>query len=63
MAKKSKLTEVPKIDRSWEISDAMRTLQRAEEIKKDKFLMGGIKKSLNTIGSVIGKPSTSKKKK
>ena len=62
MAKKSKSISTPTIDRSWEISDAMRTLQRAEEIKKDKFLMGGIKKSLNTIGSVINKPTTSKKK-
>lgn len=59
MAKKVKIAS-PKIDRSWEISDAMRTLQRAEEIKKDKFLMGGITKSLNSLSTIV-KPAKKKK--
>lgn len=40
----SKKAVLSKPDRQWEIDDALRTLQRAEAIKKDKFLMGGVKK-------------------
>ena len=52
-------------DRQWEIEDAMRTLQRAETIKKDKFLMGGVKKSINELNKMAlgGSPKPSIKKK
>ena len=52
-------------DRQWEIEDALRTLQRAEAIKKDKFLMGGVKKSVAGLNKmVLGSPKkpTGKKK-
>jgi hypothetical protein len=40
-------------DRQWEIDDALRTLQRAEAIKKDKFLMGSVKKSVNDLNKLM----------
>jgi hypothetical protein len=40
-------------DRQWEIDDAVRTLQRAEAIKKDKFLMGGVKQSINSLNKMM----------
>lgn len=64
----SKKISLPKPDRQWEIDDAVRTLQRAEAIKKDKFLMGGVKKSISDLnkmafgGTTVSK-SISKKKK
>lgn len=63
--KKSKLVAI-KPDRQWEIDDAVRTLQRAEAIKKDKFLMGGVKKAVADLNKMaFGGPvkSTPKKKK
>ena len=47
-------------DRQWEIEDAMRTLQRAEAIRKDKALMGGVKKSMDSLNKMMfgGTPST-----
>ena len=52
-----------KADRQWEIDDAMRTLQRAEAIKKDKFLMGGVKQSINNLNKMVSGGSTKAKKK
>jgi hypothetical protein len=55
-------------DRQWEIEDAMRTLQRAEAIRKDKALMGGVKKSMDSLNKMMfgGSPKptvkTTKKK-
>lgn len=50
-------------DRQWEIEDAMRTLQRAETIKNDKFLMGGVKKEVAKLSKMMtGAPVKSKKK-
>jgi len=49
-------------DRQWEIEDALRTLQRAETIRKDKFLMGGVKKSVQSLNKMIA-PSTKPRKK
>jgi len=60
MAAKSTLS---KADRQWEIDDAMRTLQRAEAIKKDKFLMGGVKQSINNLNKMVSGGSTKAKKK
>lgn len=54
-------------DRQWEIEDAMRTLQRAEAIRKDKFLMGGVKKSMDNLNKMMYggsvKPSANKPSK
>lgn len=50
-------------DRQWEIEDALRTLQRAEAIRKDKFLMGGVKKSVQNLNKMMTGGSTRSKKK
>lgn len=50
--KKSKVT-LSGPDRQWEIEDAMRTLQRAEAIRKDKALMGGVKKSMDSLNKMM----------
>lgn len=55
-------------DRQWEIEDAMRTLQRAEAIRKDKALMGGVKKNMESLnklmfGGPVKKTSKPSKKK
>lgn len=65
MAKKSSKTSVIKPDRQWEIDDAVRTLQRAEAIKKDKFLMGGVKKAVHDLNKMAfgGQPKTPVKKR
>jgi hypothetical protein len=65
MAKKSSKPVAIKPDRQWEIEDALRTLQRAETIKKDKFLMGGVKRSINELNKMAlgGSPKNSPKKK
>ena len=36
--------EVSKQERQWQVEDAMRTLQRAEQIRNDKALMNDVKK-------------------
>ena len=61
----SKKIAISKPDRQWEIDDAVRTLQRAEAIKKDKFLMGGVKKSISDLNKMAfgGTPKKSTKKK
>ena len=43
-------------DRQWEIEDAMRTLQRADVIQKDKALMGAVKKSITNLNNMVCKP-------
>jgi len=50
-------------DRQWEIDDAVRTLQRAEAIRKDKFLMGGVKKSVESLNKMITSTSIKKPNK
>jgi len=65
MAKTKSVLSGP--DKQWEIEDAMRTLQRAEVIRKDKALMGGVKKSMDSLNKMMfggspkltGKPSNS----
>jgi len=61
----SKKISISKPDRQWEIDDAVRTLQRAEAIKKDKFLMGGVKKSISDLNKMAfgGTTKTTPKKK
>jgi hypothetical protein len=67
MGKMSKPT-VSKQERQWEIEDALRTLQRAEEIRKNSQLMSGVKKSITNLqkmafgGSTSRSVGTSKKK-
>lgn len=60
MAKKSSTkSNYPKIDRSYEAQDAMRTLVRAQEIQKDKGLMRRVKteaqKQMKVTASIIKK--------
>lgn len=41
---KSKDKPISHPDRNWEVRDAMHTLMRAEEIKRDKALMAQVQK-------------------
>jgi hypothetical protein len=54
-------------DRQWEIEDAMRTLQRAEAIRKDAALMGGVKRSMDSLNKMMfggtSKPAAKRIKK
>jgi hypothetical protein len=62
MAKSKVILSSP--DKQWEIEDAMRTLQRAEAIRKDKALMGGVKKSMDSLNKMMfgGTPKAPAKK-
>lgn len=40
-------------DRQWEIEDAVRTLQRAEAIRKDKALMQGVKQNVTALNKMV----------
>jgi hypothetical protein len=40
-------------ERQWEIEDAMRTLQRAEQIRQNSKLMGEVKKSMDNLSKMI----------
>jgi len=63
MAKNSKPI-VNKEERRWQVEDALRTLQRAEEIRKDSKLMNEVKTSINNLQKMAfgGSRTTSKKK-
>lgn len=54
---KTKIVKSP-MERQWEIEDARRTLERAEAIRKDKMLMGGIKKSIDSLNKMMYGGST-----
>lgn len=58
MANKIKLSDA---DKQWEIEDAVRTLQRAETIRNNKDLMGGVKKNIDTMHKMMYGGSTFKK--
>jgi hypothetical protein len=47
-------------DRQWEVEDALRTLQRAEKIRKDSALMGEVKKSVASLQKMAFGGSTPK---
>ena len=47
-------------DRQWEVEDALRTLQRAEKIRKDSALMGEVKKSVASLQKMAFGGSSSK---
>ena len=49
-----------KEEQRWQIEDALRTLQRAEEIRKDPKLMNGVKKSISNLQKMAFGGSTSK---
>lgn len=46
------------IDQDWQVEDAMRTLMRAEEIRKDKKLMAKVKamatQRLQEVAAIAG---------
>lgn len=67
MGKMLKQPVMSKQEKKWEIEDALRTLQRAEEIRKNPTLMSGVKKSIVDLQKMAfggsSKSSTSKKKK
>ncbi len=53
-----------KEERRWQVEDALRTLQRAEEIRKDGKLMGEVKTSINNLQKMAfggSRPSSKKK--
>lgn len=68
MAKSKPNPSVLKQERQWEIEDALRTLQRADKIRKDSRLMTDVKKSIDNLqkmafgGSTSRSMGTSKKK-
>ena len=43
-----------KQEREWQAEDAMRTLQRAEAIKKDSRLMADVRKAAANLTKVVG---------
>lgn len=63
MAKLSKPV-MSKEEQRWQVEDALRTLQRAEEIRKDSKLMAGVKKSITNLQKMAfgGSPKPTKKK-
>ncbi len=63
MAPKTKSNKVqaagyPAMDRKYETQEAMRTLARADEIRRDSGLMRDVKSEVKRLAkSVMGKPS------
>lgn len=57
MAKVKVDAQMAKQERQWQVEDAMRTLQRAEQIRNDKALMNDVKRSMvNLQKMVMGGP-------
>lgn len=50
-------------DRKWEVDDALRTLQRAEQIKNDRQLMPMVKKAAADLNKVVNKPTSKPRSK
>lgn len=50
--------EQSKQERQWQVEDAMRTLQRAEQIRSDKALMNDVKKSMLNLQKMVMGGST-----
>lgn len=55
--------EQKKQEREWQVRDAMSTLQRAEQIKRDPSLMKEVKKSASELVKAVGSSRTPAKKK
>ena len=51
-----------KADREYEVRDAMQTLARAEQIKKDKALMSQVKKSAADMQKAIASATKKSRK-
>ena len=54
-----------KEERRWQVEDALRTLQRADQIRKDPKLMSDVKTSISNLQKMAfggQTPSRSKKK-
>jgi len=60
MAKSKVSPTVMKQERQWEIEDALRTLQRADKIRKDGKLMADVKKSIDNLQKMAFGGSTSR---
>lgn len=50
--------EQSKQERQWQVEDAMKTLQRAEQIRSDKALMNDVKKSMLNLQKMVMGGST-----
>jgi len=48
-------------DKRWEIEDAIRTLQRAEDIRSNAKLMSDVKSSITKLQKVVTSSSPKKK--
>ncbi len=50
-------------ERRWQVEDALRTLQRAEQIKRDGGLMKDVKKAAMDLNKMVfgGEPKSSSK--
>lgn len=63
MAKYTMTAEQKKEQRAYEISNAVSTLQRAEQIKNNPTLMREVKKQVADMSRAIGGSKTPPKKK
>lgn len=43
-----------KQERQWQVESALSTLQRADQIRKDKGLMADVKKAASSIAQAVG---------
>ncbi len=64
MAKKGNSSAVacaPADDRKWQVEDALRTLNRAEEIRRDRGMMRDVKKlateQIKSLQAHVGSPT------
>lgn len=55
--------EQKKQERQWQVDNALQTLQRAEQIKKDAGLMRDVRKSASDLTKAVGANRTPSKKK
>ncbi len=53
MGLKTSISEAAQ-QRKWEVENAMNTLQRVEKTKRDKKLMGEVKKSALSLAKTVG---------
>lgn len=60
MASNKKTISPAAQERQWQVEDAIRTLQRAEQIRKDGKLMGEVKSSINSLQKMAFGGSTNK---
>lgn len=63
MSKIKMSTAQAKQERQWQVDNALSTLQRADQIKKDKPLMAQVRKAASELQRAVGQPSRTPKKK